>query len=152
MTQYVAVLGSEEEFGEFADTGTFRNYTAEALCDRLVNRLALTTPRSNPVKVDVELFSLSIVKGKIKRNRVGTYSIYPSLERMTNEEYEIEMDAILADFPIEFHSYVRSESYDRGHSAGMEECINYARGFSNLLTSINSYRRVLHDEWSKNTH
>jgi len=77
MTQYVAVLGSEEEFGEFADTGTFRNFKAEALCDQLIHRLALTTPRLKPVKVDVELFTISIVKGQMVRNRVGTFSIYP---------------------------------------------------------------------------
>ena len=76
--------------------------------------------------IPVDLAILTIDKGKLVRTQITTYSIPPSLERMTEEEYNQEWKELLEDIPPEFHSFIQTDCYERGHSAGYEEVINYA--------------------------
>jgi hypothetical protein len=129
-TSYVAVLGTEEQFGEFYHQGTKafgENLNKKGLAEQLVRRLGLTTPRKDPQKLKVDVFRLDIVQGQLKRVPVGTYDVQPYLERMTDEEYADELKDILSDVPEEFWPFVKSQSWDRGHSSGNEEVISYAR-------------------------
>lgn len=131
--QYVAVFGSEEEFGEF-DPVVAHNRDNEAaiwsekknLCQQLVRRLGLKTSRKEPKTVKVSVFSLHIIKGKLERRGAGNFDIDLPLERMTSDEYNAEMDETLAEIPEEFRSFVRESSYERGHSAGYEQVVSIA--------------------------
>lgn len=127
--QYVAVIGSEEEFGEFDPVIRNRDHEFEKrqLCSSLVRRLGLSTPRKEPKKIKVAVFSLAIVKGKMERRSAGTYDIDLPVERMTSDEYNAEMDETLAEIPEEFKAFVRDSAYERGHSAGYEEVVSIAQ-------------------------
>ena len=52
---------------------------------------------------------------------------------MTGEEYNEQEAAILANTPVEFHSALSYEAYERGHAAGYEECLIYLRGMVDML-------------------
>lgn len=142
--QYVAVIGSEEEFGEFDPIIRNRDHEWEkkSLCEQLVRRLGLKTARKDPKKIKVSVFRLEIVKGKLERRGAGNYDIDLPLERMTADEYNAEMEEELKDIPEEFRPYVSNESYDRGHSAGYEEVLGIAKEMiHNLRPCIENYRK-----------
>ena len=132
--QYVAVLpDGTEYFGEA--------YNGHSVCEDAVRRLNLTTPRANPQKVSVKLFELVIMDGNLKRLARATQEVLPSLERMTEEEYNSELREILKPLPVEFHAFITHQAYEQGHSAGYEEVIGIARDLANdLLPCINDYR------------
>lgn len=51
-------------------------------------------------------------------------------------------EAAIAQLPEAFQSMVRSQAYDRGHSAGMDEVASVAEGLVyDLLPCIEAYRR-----------
>ncbi len=134
--QYVAVCNGQELFAEFDPIVRNRDheFDKKQMCGELVRKLKLTTPRNNPqAKVKVQVFKLVIEKGELKRIGSGTYDIQLTMERMTEAQYTTELAEILSDLPAEFHPYIREESWDRGHSAGHEEVINYARGMVESL-------------------
>ncbi len=141
-TSVVAVLPDGAEhfedirpFGGRRDVGmTLRDY--ETVAENAVRKKGLTTPRSNPVPVKVSVFKLEIKGGKLDRNKVKDFPITPPLERMTDAEYNSEMAELLAELPEEFRSYVSSESYDHGHSAGYEECVSIARSMVHGLKPV----------------
>lgn len=141
---FVAVLpdGTEhfEELSMFSPRG-WSHHDYERVCENAVRNARLTTPRNNPDCVKVDLFVVSIQNGSLNRHKVGNYSITPPLERMTDSDFNAEMRDILGEIPEEFHSYVSSESWDRGHSAGYEECVSIARSIVfSLKPCIESYR------------
>ena len=126
--QYVAVIGSEEEFGEFEiDRRSDHEFEKKQLCSNLVRRLGLSTPRKEPKKIKVSVFSLAIVKGKLERRNAGSYEIDLPLHRMTADEYNAELKETLEEIPEEFRPYVSQEAYERGHSAGYEEVLGIAQ-------------------------
>ena len=126
--QYVAVIGSEEEFGEFnIDSKADHEFEKKQLCSNLVRRLGLSTPRKEPKKIKVSVFSLAIVKGKLERRNAGSYEIDLPLRRMTADEYNAELKETLEEIPEEFRPYVSQEAYERGHSAGYEEVLGIAQ-------------------------
>lgn len=139
----VAVLpDGTEHFEEITSEKSFSYRDYEGVCENAVSKAKLKTPRNNPVAVNVDLFSLEIKNGKLERRKINTYGIVPQLERMTDDEYNAEMKEILSEIPQEFHSYVWSESYDRGHSDGMEGCVNIAVSIvSALKPCIKEFRK-----------
>jgi hypothetical protein len=144
--QYVAVLGSEEEFGEFDPIVRNRDheYEKKALAERLIRRLGLTTERNDPKTIKVAVFSLQIVKGKMERRSAGSYDVQPSLKRMTSDEYNAEMKEILADLPEEFHGFISHTAYEDGHSSGYEEVVQIARSLAHdLLPCVKNYTKKL---------
>ena len=148
-TSLVAVLPDGTEYFEdirpFPAKAGFDAYDYKRVCENAVRNSGLTTPRANPVPVVVSLFVLQIEKGKlVRRPHPTTYSITPPLERMTPEQYDAEMTSLLNEIPDEFSCYVTSESYDRGHAAGYEECVLIARSMvDGLRPCIVEYRKRL---------
>lgn len=139
----VAVLpdGTEyfEEIRSFSQGWRQQDY--RVVCQNAVRKAGITTSRLNPAVVNVDLFVLEIKHGVLERRKINTYSVTPPLERMIDSEYHIEMKKILSEIPPEFHSYVTSESYDRGHSAGYEECVLIAQDIVySLKPCIESYK------------
>lgn len=59
---------------------------------------------------------------------------------MDATQYYREMAALLDPVPQQFHGFIESYAYDRGHSAGYEEVLNIAGGLvSDLLPAIKAY-------------
>lgn len=142
--QYVAVLpDGNEHFCEISSSPSRSSHSSQVdLCNEAVRAYGIKTSRSEPVDIKVQLFRLEIVKGKIERKLSGVYRITPPLERMTQAEYDSEMADTLKYVPVEFHEYVHGEAYDRGHSSGMEECVNIASSIvDSLLPCIKNYAR-----------
>ena len=52
---------------------------------------------------------------------------------MTAEEFNIKEAEILKDLPEEFRSAISTMAYERGHSAGYEECLIHVEGYVNDL-------------------
>lgn len=50
------------------------------------------------------------------------------MERMTEDEYAKAQAFLLKDFPEEFKGVLSHMAWERGHSAGYEECLNVLRG------------------------
>lgn len=144
---YVAVFNNVEEFGEIeADTSRMpRDYDRKRLCEKVVAKAGVQNDRSEPSRtVRVTLFRLVIEKGQLLRRNAGNFDIQPQLKRMTDEEYQLEWTELLKDIPTEFHSFIKNDCWDRGHSAGYEEVINYAREMCyNIKEPIESFRRRL---------
>ena len=132
--QFVAVFdgvpygGKKVEMFRDIVVGDFQgDYNKKELCRDAVRDSGVKNTRKDPDRtVPVDLAILTIDKGKLVRTQITTYSIPPSLERMTEEEYNQEWKELLEDIPPEFHSFIQTDCYDRGHSAGYEEVINYA--------------------------
>lgn len=125
MSNYVAIFGTEEEYKEFDSHP--KDHELKELADSIIRRLKITTPRNNPEKVKVGVYKLEIDKGQLNRRLVKTFEIMPYRERMTQEEYDGELESILKQVPEDFRQYVRDQSWEDGHSAGLEEVISIAQ-------------------------
>lgn len=137
---YVAVLPDGTEI--FTDVSSPSLYSAERICGEAVRSSELRTPRVNPTMVKVDLFSLEIEKGKLKRRYIGEYEVMPYKERMTEPEYRNEMKNIVSQLPEEFRGYVESRAWDDGHSAGYEEVVSLAESMvDELLPCIDKYTK-----------
>ena len=125
---YVAVLGDEEEFGEFStDRELEHEWNMKNLCGKLVRRIGLTTNRKEPKKAKVSVFRLCIVQGKLERRSAGSYEIDVPVKRMTSDEYNVAFQEILDEIPEEFWPFIRDTAYQRGHSSGHDEVISIAQ-------------------------
>jgi hypothetical protein len=52
------------------------------------------------------------------------------MERMTSEQFVAQQEEILTGLPAEFRTFLRSQAWDRGHSAGFEEVINILKSLT----------------------
>ena len=142
-TQEVACIlpDSTEIFLTVEDNwGCGFNYINAA--DKAVRQTGLKTNRKNPERVKVKIYSLTIKNGQIERTCVGQPEVTPELERMTDQEFNEELDEILNTLPKAFRSFVSSRAWDEGHSAGHEEVINIARGLAyDLEPAIKEYQK-----------
>jgi hypothetical protein len=77
-----------------------------------------------------------MVKGEIKERTTKEFDIPLPVLPLTREEFEKERDYQVCNLPKEFADYVRSESWEQGHSAGYDEVINIARNMSYDLKPI----------------
>lgn len=101
-----------------------------------------TTSRKNPQDIEVAVYALEIIQGELKRRPIKTVTIRPSLERMTRADFDEEMKEILSELPVEFQDFVRTLSWEHGHSSGYEEVVNYANEIGpNLKSAIARYNK-----------
>jgi hypothetical protein len=108
-----------------------------------VRDAGLTTPRNNPQQVTVKVFSQAVQKGKIHRVNCGDYLVMPTLEAMTEDEYNEELSDALRTLPDEFHPFVRSRAWNSGHSAGYEEVVLLAREIAaELCPCVKEYMKA----------
>lgn len=109
-----------------------------------IRKAGITCPRKNPMQMGVEVFVLKIKGTELVRERAGKILVTPPMERMTVDEYNEERNTLLAEIPIEFHGFIGTETWDRGHSAGYEEVINIMQEMVyNLKPCIQNYRTNL---------
>lgn len=140
---FVAVMPDGREYFTQMQTGRFPNErpASEVIANEAIRHFGITTKRADPQKIVINVAEQHIDKGELKRRPFGSIAIQPPLERMTQDEYEAEMTEILSSLPVEFHGFVRQNSWDHGHSSGFEEVINYAHDLqSSLLPAIQAYK------------
>jgi len=139
---YVVVFPDGHE--HFAEVQRFHpeSFNPKGICEDAVRQRKITTSRKNPQKVAVELFALEINQGQLKRRKVSNYEVMPYLDSMTADEYNEELQEAIDDLPPEFQEFVRSSSYDRGHSSGYEEVVNIAKEMAgDLLPYVQRYQK-----------
>lgn len=137
--QFVVVFPDGHEHFCEVEKGSFSD-NAIGICGDAVRKSSLTTPRRNPVAIKVDLYRLLIKDGALKRQLACTHEIVPTLTTMTSAEMDEELDKALEEIPEAFHSYIRKESWDRGHSCGREEVVNIATEMiSDLAPCIRAY-------------
>ena len=118
------------------------SFNAKTICEEAVRARKITTSRTNPQKIAVQLFGIEISKGELKRRLVINCEVFPALERMTSEDFNIEMEDTLSDLPVEFQDYVRSTANQRGHSGGLEAVADLAKEIAgDLLPFVQRYQR-----------
>ena len=143
---YVAVLPDGRE--HFEDV-TFYRHTRpddelQRVAENAVRKAGITTPRKDPERITVKVFALEIKQGKLDRRLAKEAIVAPPMERMTQAEFDEELTEILSDLPEAFHPFIRQESWEHGHSAGLEEVILYARSMAHdLKPCIETYRKSL---------
>lgn len=144
---YVAVCKENgfEYTGEIDTDTKWLGHAKQRIRDECVRKSGLKNTRKNPNRiVKVELFKLVIEQGKLVRQFAGRFVATPPLERMTEQEYNEEWNELLKDIPKEFHSFIMSDCYERGHSAGYEEVINYAHEMChNIKEPIKKFKESL---------
>lgn len=96
------------------------------------------------------LVAVKIYKVEINKNFVPKFTFVKTIEveplnlPITGEDYSREMEKMLSKIPQEFHSYVSTTAYDRGHSSGYEECLQIAQEIvSDLKGPIEKYKYSL---------
>jgi hypothetical protein len=90
----------------------------------------------------VKVFTQRLVKGEIIETP-HELEVRPPLEEMTHSEYMVEMDTTLAEVPVEFRSFVRSQADERGSSSGYEEVVSIAKDIVfNLKSAIAAYNKT----------
>lgn len=134
---FVAVLpDGTEHFQEMRGTPFRFSNEPQDVASLAVREAGLTTKRSNPQTVKVLVHELEIKKGKLVRGSPWTFEITPSLEAMTEAEFNAEMKNILSGLPEEFHTVVQCDSWDHGHSSGYEEVLSYATELAGRLAPV----------------
>lgn len=132
----VAVLPDGREY--FSDASGV--CSERSIAEDAVHKLGLTTSRSAPKPVNVQMYELYIQDGVQKRRRIVGYDVTPPLEPMTNAECSRELDEALARLPEEFRSYVSAAAWDR--ASGNEEAVSYAQGMvDDLSPAIDAYTK-----------
>lgn len=95
-------------------------------------------------QVEISIFKCVVKNGKIARKPLGKYHHYFPVRRLTSSEYEVKLNAILNEIPNSFNSFVRNQSWERGHSAGYEEVLMIAKEIvGELSPAVQAYRQFL---------
>jgi hypothetical protein len=117
---------------------------SQDICNEIVRKSGLTTPRNDPQAVAVQLFRLEIAGAKIVQRLRGTYQVMPPRAAATADDYDTEMEQALCDLPDEFKSFVSSQAWQRGHSAGHDEVVGIANELAgDIRPAILAYQRRL---------
>lgn len=139
--QYVAAvkINQTETYEHFSDEISLerlRDFDLKHFAEEATRKSGLTTHRRAPANTKVTVFKITLDRGQAKRAQIGSYECTPPYARMTKEEFDEDLDEALKHLPLEFQQYVSRESWERGHSAGYEEVINYAHGLANDLEEV----------------
>ncbi len=111
--QFVAVHPDGREYFVVYTDGRGVGNVYESVAENAVGAWKLTTKRSNPQRISIKVYDLVIQDGKLARHFKAEPAVMPDLTRMTEGEYRAEMDALLAQLPPAFRSWVESEAWDR---------------------------------------
>lgn len=71
-------------------------------------------------------------------------------DKKDSEEYEIKLANLLKEIPEEFHPFVSSYSWEKGHSYGYNEVYSYASDIvEQLKPCIEKYREMMEESFDK---
>ncbi len=136
-----AVMGTHEIFEDIEifdtipkhgqDDELFRR--KQQLGHQLVRDKGEKQPRGGDKKATVVVFELGIKAGKLVEQGSHTMEFLRPTMPTTAEEYAEDLAKVLKNTPAEFHDFVTTEAYDRGHDDGYDECLSIAKGLVNVL-------------------
>lgn len=130
---FVSVLpDGTEYFGEGS--------TPDAQARMAVSESGQTCSRNDPVTVPVKVYELKIAKGQLTRRLLQTVSVQLPFAPMTEAEFYAEQADELSDLPPDFHGFISSYAWERGHAYGYEEVLGHVRDLTfGLRTPIITY-------------
>ncbi len=146
---FVAILpnGTESNHEIHWETNNTRwnDSKIRSIAEAAVRDAGLTTPRNSAgVTVPVKVHPLEIRKGQLVRGMGTTFNVVPPLARMTDDDYNRELNEALNDLPDEFRDFISQRAYEDGHSAGYEEIVNLARSLAtDLKPAVDKYTKRL---------
>ena len=134
-TSMIAVLPDGREFVKdmIVDRRLDRS-TCESIAREAFYNLEVSTHRSNPQTMAVEILRCEVEKGQVVRKREGAFNVAVPIAPWTEDEALKEIEDILGTLPEEFRGYVSTEAYDRG--SGYDEIVSYARSIAGDLAPI----------------
>lgn len=129
----VAVLpDGREYFGEV--TGSYGLLSGvDDFAEKAVRSFGIKNFRSDPIQVMVKIYRISSKNGKASRLFVRYVKVNPDLERMTQQEFDTEMESVVSEVPTEFHDFIKAYAWMEGHSSGRENVVSIA---SELVTRL----------------
>lgn len=133
---FVVIIGDNEypyESHVIADDRRDFEALMRRITEDAVRDAKLTSPYGEQQTIKVRVCELTIVKGKLDRSHGKTYTVTLPFARITDEQYAAEQAKLLDGIPQELHGPLCSYAYERGHSAGMEECINELNGLVEMI-------------------
>lgn len=142
-TNYIVVVQGQRYPFEQVDSGM--RCDLQSMAEQVVSyKAGITTPRNNPEPIVVGILRQYIANGQLAERKVADMIVTPPFERMTTTEYEVALAEALKPLPEEFHAFVRSQSWEHGHSSGYEEVMNYATEMISALEGpIKAYQLKL---------
>jgi len=93
----------------------------------------IRTPRSKPQKIECVVSKLQIDGLQLVRIPLRTLMVTPPLEAMNEDEFQTALNEVLEDVPDGLKQFVRSKSWEDGHSSGYEEVVNCAINLASEL-------------------
>lgn len=122
MNHYIVVLPDKREFFYDADP-TQRWFNVKDLAEKAIREAGLKTAcYGQPETIYVNIFRIVLEKGKAIRKVVNNQlPIELPFARMSQEQFNMRQAELLRALPEEFHGFVNSQAWERGHSAGLEE-------------------------------
>jgi hypothetical protein len=139
---YVAVIDGFADYFEDVKVSGYLSKPdfAQQVAENAVRKAGMTTSRKCPNVVRVLVSELELVKGRVVRKPVVAKQVVPPYEPLREQELEEILTMELKVLPVEFHSFVREESWDRGHSYGLEEVANIAKSLiASLAPPVRKY-------------
>jgi hypothetical protein len=124
----IAVI-DEKEYAEdvFSHPKVARGHDIQSFAEKAACKLGYKSKYGENLQMNVPVYNLTIVNGKIQRALISTTTVTLQQERPTEEQFEAELTQILNELPTAFRGFVSSKAWEYGHSSGYEEVLNYAR-------------------------
>lgn len=97
-----------------------------SLAYNLLCKIGISVKRTEKTTVSVPIYQHICQDGQVKQVLRCSLDITPPIAPLTNEEFEVAMNQLLEDIPTCFHNFIRSYSYELGHSSGMDDVYTYA--------------------------
>lgn len=120
-----------------------KSYQLESMVEDIFRSLNYRTDRKEPQPIECVVYEITAKNGKQVKSSPKNFRISLPLAELTPADFEEEMTKAVSKLPIPFQNWVRSKSYEDGHSSGYEEVLNIAQGLaSDLVDVIQQYERT----------
>lgn len=108
------------------------------LADEALQILKITTPKTKPRSIVVQIYELKIKLGKIEKNLVCTCTVLPKLAPLTKEEIEEEIEN--SKLPKELKDHLKTFVFE--YSTDYESVLNVTK---RMITSLESAVKAIAD-------
>lgn len=117
------------------------NSALQEAAQRLLRRAEEENSRTNPTRqVIVQVERMGVRNEVFTAVSKSELKVAPPVVAFTQQEFEEEEQRHLSELPKEFHEFVRSYSWEKGHAYGREEVIGYVMDLcAGLKEAIQKY-------------
>ncbi len=107
-----------------------------------IRELGVVARRGEDRDVVVKVLRGIVHKGELSFSLLNEVYCPLPVEALDQSSYDAALDNLLQGLPAEFHEFVSSQAYERGHSSGFDECLNIATDLVyDLEKAINAYNK-----------